>query len=571
MKKTLKKQIMWQSVMLVSAAFVIFIIAIAIALPQFNKRAAGDNARSYLQIFEKNITEGGLNTQGDFEALVNLASENLRVTVIGLDGTVIADTSVADGYAVGSHINRPEIQQALDGKIGQSIRKSQTMGKDYLYVATLVETVGDSIVLRVAVPVGSINAYVWPLIGIMGLLFVFVLGVLILVAHQMAKRITEPVSIIKRKLDTIGSSETNPIVLTKHDEINHMLIEVDEISDRLNEAIIGYQSEKHKLELILENINQGIIAIDSERNIIACNKKAQELFGIEFSEPVPLVKIIRNRNLANNIEQAIKNGEYIAFDINMSESETFDIRLLPVVSDKISLIMTIQNVTHLRRTVLEKQQFFSNASHELNTPLSSILGYSELLQSGKGDNKAFAETIHKEATRMKVLIGSMLKIAELEENKQIIDTKLNLKKIVEQVMTAAKPKARAKKIDMQASLEDCNIFANKEKITEVVANLVDNAIKYTGNSGSVSINLSKDRDSVVLSVKDTGIGIPSHALGRVFERFYRVDSGRAKTEGGTGLGLAIVKHICNHYKAPIRLQSKEGVGTEITITFVACD
>ena len=320
-------------------------------------------------------------------------------------------------------------------------------------------------------------------------------------------------------------------------------------------------------DLILANINQGIVAIDSKARITLCNKKAEEVFDFTFNKPIPIKKLIRNKTLIDNVQTAVAKSEYIAFDYNKSGTEDFDIRLLPVVSDEIRLIMTIQNVTHVRKVILEKQQFFSNASHELNTPLSSIIGYSELMLSDKTYNDTFVETIHKEATRMKELIGDMLKISELEENKKVIDEKINLRNIVEQVVTAAKPKATKKKIGIAVLAEECFIFANSEKMTEVVANLVDNAIKYTGKNGSILVSLSKHNNSAILSVKDTGIGIPQHALSRVFERFYRVDKGRAKTEGGTGLGLAIVKHICNHYKAPIRLQSKEGVGTEIIITF----
>jgi len=324
---------------------------------------------------------------------------------------------------------------------------------------------------------------------------------------------------------------------------------------------------KTTADLILANINQGIVAIDSNAKVTLCNKRAEELFDFKFSKPVPVTKLTQNKTLIDNVREAIEKKEYVTFDYNTSNNEVYDIRLLPVVSDEVRLIMTIQNVTHLRKVILEKQQFFSNASHELNTPLSSIIGYSELMLSDKTYNKAFIETIYKEATRMQALIGGMLKISEHEEHKKIIDATINLKGIVEQVVTAAKPKADSKKIEISVHAEECYIFANLEKITEVVANLVDNALKYTGKNGSIVVSLACNGGKAILSVKDTGIGIPSHAVGRVFERFYRVDKGRAKTEGGTGLGLAIVKHICNHYKAPIRLQSNEGIGTEIIIIF----
>lgn len=248
--------------------------------------------------------------------------------------------------------------------------------------------------------------------------------------------------------------------------------------------------------------------------------------------------------------------------------QTYEVRFFPVSFKEVSVIIAAQNVTEIRKTGLEKQEFFANAGHELNTPLSSVIGYSEMLLSEKKYNPGFAETIHKEALRMKLLIEDMLKISELEGNKEIPDGEIDLKPIVEQVITAALPKADGKKIALTAALQCCKIFANAEKITEVAANLIDNAIKYTGEGGAVSVSLKTENGQAVLSVKDNGIGIPQKALSRVFERFYRVDKGRAKSEG-TGLGLAIVKHICNHYNAPIKIKSKEGAGTEITVEF-AC-
>ena len=214
-----------------------------------------------------------------------------------------------------------------------------------------------------------------------------------------------------------------------------------------------------------------------------------------------------------------------------------------------------------------KQEFFTNASHELNTPLSSVLGYSEMLLTEKRYNESFLTTIYDEASRMKLLIEDMLKISEIEESKEIIDEEFDLKSIIEQVVSAALPKAKNKNITLNAYLESCVIFASPKKITEAISNLVDNAIKYTNGGGRVIVRLKPEDGKAVFSVQDTGVGIPEKDHNRIFERFYRVDKGRTKSEGGTGLGLAIVKHVCNHYNAPIKLQSKEGSGTEITIAF----
>jgi two-component system phosphate regulon sensor histidine kinase PhoR len=278
-------------------------------------------------------------------------------------------------------------------------------------------------------------------------------------------------------------------------------------------------------------------------------------------------KLIRGKNIIDNINDALNKHEFISFDWQKPNGEIFEVRLFPLTSEEISLIIVILNVTDIRKISLEKHEFFANAGHELYTPLSSIIGYSEMMLDDKKYNKAFAETINKEATRMKLLIEDMLKISELAENKEIIDERFDLKPVIEQTVKAALPKAESKKIKIKSNLASCFIYANPEKITEVASNLIDNAIKYTNDGGDIEVDLNIKSNKAVLSVMDSGIGIPAQALSRIFERFYRVNKGRSKAEGGTGLGLAIVKHICSHYNAPIKVNSKEGIGTEITVAF----
>ncbi|MCL2822131.1 MAG: ATP-binding protein [Firmicutes bacterium] len=603
-EKSLNKAVIWRVALLVSAALLTLIIAVVIAVPQFNRQAAINNAKGYLQIFKQNISQNNLSTDAEFNHLVTLTDINyLRVTIIDLSGTVIADTQSTNSEPF-SHADRPEIIAAIMGEIGENIRKSESTGIDYLYFAQRVYTGGRDVVLRVAVPVNNFNIYIWPLVGIMALIFVLVLVGVVLVTPKMTKSITAPISMIKHKLDNIGKAKQTPIVLTKHDEINRVLLEIDEISDKLNFALTSYQSEKHKLDLILENIDQAIVAIDIGKKIIACNKTAEDYFNFEFTQPVSINTALKNRTLLDNINQAIDNNQFMTYDFVRLNGQIYQVRLIPVKLNEISLIISAQNVTDIRKTSQEKQEFFANAGHELNTPLSSIIGYSELILKEKKYNQPFVETINRESLRMKLLIEGMLKISELEENKEILDEKIDLKSIVEQVINAAKPKAENKKIKLSASLENAAIFANAEKITEVVSNLIDNAIKYTdtdskvgsaakhtdtgeadfasfkvksnkiGNTTShsdtnttVFVSLKVENNNAVLTVKDNGIGINQKDLNRIFERFYQVDKARSKTEGGSGLGLAIVKHICNHYNAPIKIQSTEGLGTEIKVIF----
>jgi len=325
------------------------------------------------------------------------------------------------------------------------------------------------------------------------------------------------------------------------------------------------------LDLMLNNIGQGVIALDKQCRIVSCNKRAASDLEFWRKEGVPIGEVIKDYRIIDGIFEAVNKNAFITFDIDRYDGEIFELRLLPVQSSEISIIVVSKKVTDVRKAALAKQEFFANAGHELNTPLSSIIGFSEMLVAGANNDaessKKFAKIILKEASRMKLLIDDMLKISALEENQEIADKIIDLHTIVGSVVDAIGPKAKSKNITVEVEISKCRIFANEEKITEVVANLVDNAVKYTNEGGRVRVTLRIKGGLAVLKVSDNGIGIPMSSLSRVYERFYRVDKGRSSDEGGTGLGLAIVKHICSHYKAPIRLQSKVGVGTSIKVSF----
>jgi len=560
--KSLNRAIALKIMLVVATALFVSIIAMIFVLTEVNHRNARTTARSYLAVFESY-----LNTSNDFDNLVRLTDGDLRITIISLDGTVLADTLTNDPAELENRSNRPEVIGAIANGIGQDMRVSDTFRVAFLYMAQVVEVGEVEVVLRVAIPVANINNYLWPLIGIMFGMFVVTMLAVMLILPKLTKSVTAPIFMIKKKLEDIGLEEDSSILLTKHDEINKVLIEIDEISQKLKDALSQSRAERQKLDLILGNIDQGIVALDNEGIIISCNKMAEEFFCFEYTEPMQIEKVVRNISVLDNIRQALTKKSLILYDHIRASGEIFQVRFLPIAIDKISLIIAVQNVTELRKVATEKQEFFANASHELNTPLSSVVGYSEVLLKDKKFNKVFVETIHKEALRMKLLIEDMLKISELEEDKEIIDEMIAFDQIISQVIIAALPKAINKDIKIVQDLDECVILANSEKITEVVSNLIDNAIKYTNNGGEILVKLKKSAIGVTLTVKDSGIGIPQKDLSRVFERFYRVDKSRIKQEGGTGLGLAIVKHICNYYNASIKLKSKENQGTEISITF----
>jgi len=276
---------------------------------------------------------------------------------------------------------------------------------------------------------------------------------------------------------------------------------------------------------------------------------------------------VRSADFLKHLAEVASERKAAAFDLPHGAAGILEVRIIPTGTKTVDLIITAQDVTDRRKLQREKQDFFVNASHELNTPLSSVLGYAEILGNEKKYNEEFVNAIYRQAKRMKSLIGDMLTLAELEEGAVFASDRIDLKEIAEEVLAVYMPRAKNKDIAIEANAEALIIEANREKITEVVSNLVDNAIKYTDGGGEVLVTVKKRGEKAVISVKDNGIGIAQKQLSRIFERFYRTDKGRSRKEGGTGLGLAIVKHICNHYGATLTVNSRENAGTEVVIEF----
>lgn len=564
----MKRSITLKIVLITAVALLMFLAATLPVINNINIKSAENTAASILSIYEKQIDGKALSDE-QYKQLVVLEDEinDIRISIIGLDGKVIADTAV--GEISESHADRNEILEAMEGGIGRDIRKSATVNERYIYLAKLInQDSAQAVILRISLPVSSMNRYLISAVTAMAVILLIVLVAVIFFARQSSKSIMRPIELIKNKLLTVGiKDKDNPIVLTKYDEMNIILEEIEQISSTLNASIIDYQSEQEKLKFILENVDQGILALDKNNNIVLANSLAADIFGAQLCIGSHISKTIRNQQFFKNIDQSVKDNKMLAYDYTNKTGKVLQVKMLPIISDTISVIIVIYDVSDLRKLQVKKQEFFQNASHELNTPLSSILGYSEMLLLEDSNNKAFVEVIYKEAERMRLLIADMLKISELENEKEISDEPLDLKKLIENAILSYKPKLEDKSIRMLVELESCSIFANNEKITEVISNLIDNAIKYSGDNSDITVTLKKITNRAVLSVKDNGVGIAAQYHSRVFERFFRVDKGRSAKEKGTGLGLAIVKHVCSHYNATISLKSQEGAGTEITVSF----
>lgn len=557
-------------VALIALALLVFGGVMIAVIDNTNKKSAESDAANLLGIFETQMHDGNYKTVEDYQVLVKYSenAKNIRVSVIDMNGNVLADTLSDSPENFENHLSRPEIIDAANGNLGLNMRKSETFNEKYLYAARTVTLDETMVFLRVSIPAHSINGYLVPIFVAMGIVFVVIIILVLVFSKTLSSQMITPISLINKKLQTVGvKNSDSPITLTKYDEVNEIISQIESLSNSLDAALQGKEEEKEKLNFILENINQGVIAVDKKQNVIMMNQMATELFNFDMALPTNIMNVERNQTISTALDKAITKGQYQPFDVQFMDNRLFELKVLPVEYEDIRAVITISEVTDIRKLQIEKQEFFQNASHELNTPLTSILGYSEVLIKEKKYNENFLVTINKEASRMKLLISDMLKIAELEGEQEIIDEIIELDRIAADVASSFEIPATAKNITIERNFAKGKIKANPEKIREIISNLLDNAIKYTESGGKIMLSLHKSKGEIIFTIKDTGIGIPRQYTTRVFERFFRVDKSRSKVAGGTGLGLSIVKHICNYYNASISIRSNVGVGTEISIAF----
>ena len=575
------KNIFYKSLFILILTSALMFIGILFTVQYNNIKYSQVMIMNIMEMLESEVDIYDMKTEEDFRRFVLQSDKKyLRISVIATNGIVIADTTINIALnPMANHTNRSDVIEALHSsgdKTVFSIHTSASQKIPYIYASKKINT-KDNIdyILRISMPMDSVNKYLITFLFTAVMVIGIVIIIMALVLPSTAKSIMIPFYSIKETLDNIYKNKSQNIKnLTGFNDINDILYDINELAIDLNNNIIGYQTEREKLNYVLENIAQGIVAINKDKDIFFINQFALELLNSTDSDIKSLNEIIKDKSVIKKIEDAIKLNRFSKFDIKERNMD-IEINVIPILNNKnISALIKFEDVTDIRKIEIEKQDFFINASHELKTPLTSILGYSELLinmsAKDKNENKKtdFIKRINAEALRMKELVLNMLTLSRMEANwQETIDEKIDLKDIILNVFESNKIKSQKRNINIELDIESSIIIANKEKITEVVNNLVDNAIKYTDDYGEIKIILKNNKDKAIFTVKDNGCGIESKYLNRIFERFFRVKNEKYLKVQGTGLGLTIVKNICAHYNADIYINSEENKGTEISVVF----
>lgn len=499
----------------------------------------------------------------DDNNLKDFAKGQTRITLIKADGNVIFDSEKKSDE---NHLERSEIKDALQDGEGYSSRYSETTRTNTYYYAMKLS---NGNILRVAKDADALNSVFTSILPYMILIFIMLLIMSLAIGFFLTKKIINPITKLSESVDDIGTDiDADDIYPELSPFITEIIAQKREIRYQLGKV----EREKNKVAAIIQNMSEGMILLDLDKNILLMNEATKRIFNVGdvTLKHDSLLYISRDKDVNDCVDKAL-DGENSSLEL-MLNGRIYQMIANPVASqgEQIGVICLIIDITEKKEMESMRQEFTANVSHELKTPLTSISGYAEMIEAGivkEEDIRNFAGRIRKESARLLSLISDIILLSRLDNSQKaeaIRKETVNLLTIAQKCADDIAVQAERQGVVVRVSGEEYIMRGNITLLTELVQNLCDNAVRYNRDKdGKVDITVGNG----FIDVKDTGIGIPPEHRARIFERFYRVDKSRSKERGGTGLGLAIVKHICELYDAKIELKSSEGFGTEIKITF----
>lgn len=499
----------------------------------------------------------GLESGGN-DFLNKIAAENgsnVRITLIDKDGIVLFDNQ-AEAKTLENHAMRQEIMEAVAVGAGEAERFSDTLDKTTYYYAVRLE---DGKILRLARTIDSIYKSVLQMLPIMGGIVIVVAFLASIVARRVTFNLIKP-------LDQVNLDE--PLDNETYDELAPFLTRIAKQKRQLSKNLKKLRGKQEELTIITNNMNEGLVLLNGQQNVLFINESAAKIFG--FSAKEVIGRNILTVDRAQEVQDLLQKVSQAGKGEGLYEKDGHFYQLSGSSVNGSGSVILIYDVTEKMTAEKLRREFSANVSHELKTPLQSILGYAEIMKNGlvkDEDKQRFLERIHAEAGNMIELIQNIMELSRLDENKTLDEFEdVDLLKLAQSVTLRLKHKAQTKGVTLNVSGSSACVCGVQSILSEVLYNLVDNSIKYNKDNGKVDVKVQDGSEDVTVSVSDTGIGIGAADMERVFERFYRADKSHSKEIGGTGLGLSIVKHGVLFHKGRVELESEPGVGT--TITFV---
>ncbi len=489
--------------------------------------------------------------------LNELKEDSFRLTWVGADGTVLFD-SVADAAAMENHLQREEIQKALETGSGSSVRTSDTLTEKTLYEAKRLD---DGTVLRISVSSASAAALGLGMVQPMLFIFFAALALSVVLATAMARKITDPLN----RLDLEHPLENNA-----YEELAPLLRRIYQQHRQITGQLDALRRKTDEFQQITDNLREGLVLLDGDRRILSINPAARALFDADTTcVGEDFLTIERRHDISAAIDAALSSGHSELRTERGGREYQLDISRIESDGKLLGAVLLTFDVTEQAGAERSRREFSANVSHELKTPLQSIIGSAELIENGMvkpEDLPRFVGHIRSEAARLVALIEDIIRLSQLDEGEPMPTEPVSLYTLTQDVLLALRDAAAAKDVKLSVSGDDGMITGMRRLLYEIIYNLCDNAIRYNVDGGSVEVQIADAPEQVTLTVADTGIGIPPEHQARVFERFYRVDKSHSRKSGGTGLGLSIVKHAVLLHRGRIDLQSNVDQGTRITVT-----
>ncbi|MEA4815558.1 MAG: ATP-binding protein [Lachnospiraceae bacterium] len=499
----------------------------------------------------------GVENEG-YSYLEGIKMNNYRITWVGADGEVLYDTK-SDAKEMENHLDREEIIEAMETGSGESSRYSSTIAEKTIYFAKLLP---DGTVIRLSTTQYTVVALA---LGMLQPIF-FVMMVAIILSAVLANRLS------KRVIDPLNSLDLdNPLENDAYEELSPLLTRIEQQRRQIKRQIGRLTQMQNEFSAVTENMSEGLILLGEKGNILSINPAAAKLFETSTDCIGHDILTVDRSLIMQELTRTAQDGKFAEATMELAGRE-YQINVSPVISNgKMtgSCILAF-DITEKEQAEKLRREFSANVSHELKTPLHSIMGSAELIENGlvkQEDMQRFVGRIRTEAGRLVMLIDDIIRLSQLDEGNNITKEDVNLKTLADEALSVLSTEAAARKIKLSLEGDDVYVWGVRRMLYEIIYNLCDNAVKYNVENGKVDVSLLNEADGVILTVSDTGIGIPKEQQSRVFERFYRVDKSHSRETGGTGLGLSIVKHAAKYHDADITLESEAGKGTKISIKF----
>lgn len=501
-----------------------------------------------------------------------------RITIIDVSGRVLLDTdlSISNPLELENHANRPEVRKALRGENSFEIRYSPTIKVNLLYVAVPLLKENKPIgVIRISMPLVQIKQEFETLRNAISFSFVIAFALSVFLGFLFINGITKPLNRIIYSAKKFSKGELkHKILVDSSDELGELARVLNEMSQNIEDKIKEIELQNQHLAAILQSMVEGIIVVDKDSRVISVNRPAEEIFEIKQEEVKDklFLEVVSNNEIDDVISEVLRFGSFKSKELSLvwPIKKVFKLDASPIFENKeiTGCLLVVHDFTEIRKLEVMRKDFVANVSHELKTPLTTIKGFVDTLKEGALEDKEnalnFLNIISEHTLRLENLINDLLSLSHIESKEIILKkTFFDICALVDNVLKSFQFNLDKNNIIVENKLNNpLLVFADKDKITQVINNLVDNAMKFNKVNGSIKIYSLKEDSFVKIFIEDSGIGIPKEDLPRIFERFYRVDKARSRDMGGTGLGLSIVKHIVELHNGSVGVDSIEGSGSK---------